>query len=398
MLTQPSLDSKQSYPSLFSLPYIDCTHGSKPAVKMSDRLQSISSEEALAIIRRFFPSEWGRLQASDVLVSRPQSGHNNDVFFVSRLTPAHKEPNKLVLRKYSSISAGLESADKKPAGGMRATPLEQIVMMTEIANKGLGPKILGIFDDGRIEEFIDCHMISFEEARDPILEIDIAKNMARIHAIDVPLPKPGYLFTDALRILHQDLKDLIHVFDEIGDAALVKAVHHDFEADIKKLEPLLDLTHNRVVLMNWDPHLDNIAVRHDVKDGQLKTLIFDFENASCNIRGKDLGLFLISRSGFFPAVREDRRLESAEEFKPFLKAYQDEVILQFSDHDLKGVDSMDHLMMESLAGGLVSCFSFFLLIAIVVAKKRGVGCESMMKVLPVLLEGAEACKSGLRLL
>lgn len=362
---------------------------------MSEKSVMMSGEEVLSIISRFFPLEWKNLKPADISLTRPQSGANNEVYFVSRLVPGHEEPDKLLLRKFSSISAGHEAKDKKPAGGMRATPLEQMVMMTELADRGLGPKVLGVFEDGRLEELIDCHMISLDEARDPLIEADIATNLARIHATSVPLPKPGYMFSDALTSLIHDLKDLFSAFHEIGDQSLIQAVNHDFESDLKMMQPLLQLEENRVVLMNWDPHLDNIAIRHNVTGDQLKTIIFDFENASCNIRAKDLGLFLVSRSGFFPFVREDRRLETEDEFRSFLKAYQKEVVVQFKDADVTGKESMEHLMTESLTGGILSCISFFLLIAIVVGKKKGVACDSMIKLLPVLIQGIEACKSAL---
>ena len=361
------------------------------------RPNDLSKSEALATISQFLTQEWNKLQEEDIIVTRAQSGVNNDVYFVSRVTEnGIKEPNKLVFRKYNSISSGLDAPGQKPSGGMRATPVEQIIMMTAIADRGLGPRIYGVFDEGRIEEFVDCRMITLQDARDPLIEADIAKNLARIHATFVPLPKPAYRFTNALGIVLQDVEANINFFEALGDEALLKVVKHDFRSDLDMLEKLMNASDSRIVLMNWDPHLDNIAIRNNPAPDQLKTIIFDFENASCNVRDKDLGLFLISRSGYFPPpfLRQDRRLESNEEFSSFLRAYQREIEQEFDDVDINGKDSIDNLMIQSLTGGMISCLCFLFLIARVVGMRKDPGTAS--PVLQALLEGFMECKSALK--
>ena len=371
-----------------------------------DRPTNLSKSEALRLMSRFFAKEWKELKEEDISISRCQTGVNNEVYFVSRVAETGiTEPNKVVIRKYNSMGREKERGDedewkKKAIAGMRATQIEQIIILKELARRGLGPQLLGIIDDGRIEEFIDCHKISFTEAHE--LEADIAVNMARIHATRVPLRKPSCLFGPVLREIHAEMmqEEIISYFQELGDETLISIlVQHDYEPDFDMMDPFLDFDRNRMVLMNWDPHLDNIAVlNHPVRDGQLKTMIFDFEVAGYNMRGKDLGLFLVSRSGYFPICREDRRLESKDEFSPFLLAYQQEVVKELQEEaDADGIDSLDHLMVESLIGGMVSCLFFMHFIANASAKKKGEGdfVQTAMQFIPSLFQGFMACKEAL---
>ena len=373
-----------------------------------DHPVALSKAEAIRLVGQFFSKEWKNLKEEDISISRCQTGVNNEVYFVSRVAEnGITEPNKVVIRKYSSVGGSeeikkeMEKEMAKDGGHMdfKAPVVEQIVIQMELADRGLGPQLYGIFDGGRIEELIDCRKITFAEARDPVLEADIAVNMARIHATRLPLRKPNYLFIDILRHIHGMLRGGLPYYQSLGNELLLSIVTHDYPSEFQKLEPLLSFRHNRMVLMNWDPHLDNIAVLNHPRDGQLKTMIFDYEMAGYNTRGKDLGLFLISRSGFFPIATEDQKLESNEQFFPFLRAYQQEVVKEFAgeDIDVNGIDSLDHLMAESLIGGMVSCLKFLLLISGLSGKMSGKGefVEKAMKLIPSLFRGFIQCRDAL---
>ena len=368
-----------------------------------DRPSDLSNTDALHLLSNFFPKEWKHLKETDITTTRCQMGANTRVYFVERTVGRNEiEPNKVVIRKYSSYNRGFESyIGKRPAGGMRATELEQSIILVQLAKRGLGPELYGVFqtddgNNGRIEEFIACRRITFEESRNPVFESDIAKNMALIHATSVPLPRPGYLFADALQEIYEDLVKYIGFYEELGEQKTLNILKHNFGQEIDFLRPLLHPKHHTIVLMNWDPHFDNIAVRETPTPAGLKTIIFDYENASCNIRAKDLGLFLISRSGYFPIVRNDRRLETSEEFTSFLQAYISEWQKETGSTDpLK--DTIEHLLIESLIGGMTSCLCFFFMISSWAAKNEGEGegIDVFVKFIPILFECYNECKAAL---
>ena len=255
------------------------------------RPNHLSRREALQLISGFFPKEWRQISESDIHVDRAQVGLNNEIYFVSReASNAPMEPSKLVIRKFSSIARDLDAEDgKKQAAGMWISAIEETVVCMEMAKRGLGPQLYGIFEGGRIEEFIDCHNITHAEACQPDIEQDIAINLARMHSSRLPLKKPAYRFIDALRSIHRDAMEQRSFYQSMGDETLMKVVQHDYESEFKLMEPLLDLKHNRMVFMHWDSHFGNIVVRNKLQQGQSKTMILDYEIAGYNMRGKGLG-------------------------------------------------------------------------------------------------------------
>ena len=371
---------------------------------MDQRPVHLTKETALELIGQFLPLEWKRLNAGRISVQRSAIGNSNEVYFVSRnllQDEQLQEPSHVVIRLYNqetrdtSIST---SNNRRLELKMQASEIEQIATMTALADRGLGPKLLGIFDGGRIEEYIDCHNITSAEARDPVLEADIAVNMARIHATRVPLRKPNCLFVPVLREIHTRLLQNLPMYETLGDQQMLAILKHDFQTEFQMMEPQVDFANNRMVLMNWDTHQDNIAVQNKASGdkNQLKTMIFDFEMAGYNIRGKDLGLFLISRSGFFPVPSQNRKLESMEEFVHFMESYQREVVKEFPDADVAGLDSLNHLWVESLVGGMISSMMLLLRIANRAAEQQSEGHVGRAKqLIPCLFDAFQSCKAAL---
>ena len=119
--------------------------------------------------------------------------------------------------------------------------------------------------------------------------------------------------------------------------------------------------------MHWDAHLSNIGVRHNKESSDLSTILFDYELSNYNMRGKDVGLFLLSRVGMIGGKkmkdfinREDCTFPEPEKCRSFVEAYMKECSILFDDWDESGKDSFDHIMMEAIIGGMVSCLSFMM--------------------------------------
>lgn len=58
----------------------------------------------------------------------------------------------------------------------------------------MGPKLFGIFDEGRIEEFIESRPLATEELGIREISTEIARKLARVHQLKIPILKqPEYL-------------------------------------------------------------------------------------------------------------------------------------------------------------------------------------------------------------
>ena len=244
------------------------------------------------------------------------------------------------------------------------TATEELILVCELGRRNLASKLLRFFDGGRIEEFIDCHEMTVQDASVPEIHRDMTKTLARFHAVDnVPFPKPGYDFCQVLRNHYRGAAESIRKILEIKELQPVHDVmKHDWEKEIHWLSPLMNLDRHRMVLMHWDCHTQNIGVRN-TKNEELATVLFDFEFSTYNMRGKDIGMFLISKMDLIgssdmkvPETQID--FPSLQDCKLFIDEYMKECRTLFDDWNEDSIDSFDHIMMESLIGVMVSCIFY----------------------------------------
>ncbi|XP_053799541.1 nuclear pore complex protein Nup58-like [Vidua chalybeata] len=69
------------------------------------------------------------------------------------------------------------------------------VMFAILAERALGPRLFGVFPQGRLEQYIPSRRLRTEELREPRVSAEIAVTMARFHGMDMPFNKePKWLF------------------------------------------------------------------------------------------------------------------------------------------------------------------------------------------------------------
>ena len=293
----------------------------------------------------------------------------NQVYVVSNIK-TKQEPRKVVVRIYG----GNQVTDAKKQSIKPLTVQEELVLVCELGRRNLAPKLYGFWNEGRIEEFIDSHQMSEEESNTPDIETDLAKNLARFHAVDnVPLAKPTYYFGTVLRNHYRGAaSEIAKILANDQLFSIHSIMKHDWEKEIDWLEPLIDIKRHRMVLMHWDTHLQNIGVRNKSNEPKsfngnnnqlLKTFLYDYEFSCYNMRGKDIGLFLVSKVGLigtndFKFPNEPAEFPRPENFKLFITEYMKECSVLFDDWDESGKDSLDHIVMESILGLMVSCICY----------------------------------------
>lgn len=63
--------------------------------------------------------------------------------------------------------------------------ITESVIFTLLSERGLGPKLHGVFPGGRIEQYIKARPLSTKELADEGLSVQIAHKMAAIHSMEV---------------------------------------------------------------------------------------------------------------------------------------------------------------------------------------------------------------------
>ena len=90
--------------------------------------------------------------------------------------PTTAYPPTLLLRIYGPSSDALISRT------------EELRILHVLSNEyGLGPKVYGTFDNGRVEQFFPSRALTADELRDPHISACIAKRMRELHSVDMKL-------------------------------------------------------------------------------------------------------------------------------------------------------------------------------------------------------------------
>lgn len=263
-------------------------------------------------------------------------------------------PTSVVFKKYGG---NIYTQQAKEMGFKINSQLVQSLIFYEQAKRGWGPKLYGLFEGGRIEEFIDCHTLKAEEAFDPELSKDLAKAYARFHSLQVPIKKEHFdMLAQLLPAVDENNKQLATFIesknmDETDPLMCFKRLHKfPFHEEGKWLESIRQKVTQRTVLCTMDPNYLNRLVRNERPSDPkaTRTLIIDFDVSAYSYRGYDLGGHFILR--MFNSDEEFKMSNlpypSEAEQMTFLSAYLEEVEKLLDDLDKNSLDSVENLLLE----------------------------------------------------
>ncbi|KAK7058312.1 hypothetical protein VNI00_001943 [Paramarasmius palmivorus] len=131
-------------------------------------------QKLLECIRTLKISSWLNqdIVPQDVKVDKVSGSLTNAVFFVSCTTAP--EAKTLLLRIYGPSS-----------GEMISRPRELHTLHILSSQYGLGPRVYGTFENGRVEEYFDSNALTAEDMRDPQVSRWIGARMAELHSVDI---------------------------------------------------------------------------------------------------------------------------------------------------------------------------------------------------------------------
>ena len=115
------------------------------------------------LLNKLLPKSWS-LQ-KQIQITRLSGALTNAVYKVSN------RKTSVLLRIYGTGSDAFIQRSKE---------LEWFLKMSEV---GLGPRLLGLFGNGRIEEFLDAHTLTAHDLRQPDTSQAISRSMVHLHRI-----------------------------------------------------------------------------------------------------------------------------------------------------------------------------------------------------------------------
>ncbi|CAG2116262.1 unnamed protein product [Medioppia subpectinata] len=164
-----------------------------------------------------------------------------------------------------------------------------------LSERGLGPKLYGVFPGGRLEEFIPSRTMEDRELREPKFRAIIAKKYAQIHQLDVPIDKhPDVLFKtleqylDTIRNHKASPQDTNPCPNPELERELLA---YDYRRELLWLRQVLPECGSPIVFTHNDLTAGNILIPDDPMAYEDGLLFIDYEFAAYNYRGFDFGCF-----------------------------------------------------------------------------------------------------------
>ncbi|XP_072291624.1 choline/ethanolamine kinase [Eucyclogobius newberryi] len=235
---------------------------------------------AYAWCRDFLSGPWKSVQEEDFQISIVSGGLSNLLYLCS--LPDHvpvvgEEPRQVLLRVYGAILQGVDSL------------VLESVMFAILAERTLGPKLYGVFPEGRLEQYLPNTRMRTDQLSQPSISAEIATKVARFHNMAMPFNKePKWLFGTIDKYMDQVMK--LQFNREAHVKKYNKLMKLDLPGELERLRALLAATPSPVVFCHNDVQEGNIlALDNTVKSSNDRLMLIDFEYSSYNYRGFDFG-------------------------------------------------------------------------------------------------------------
>jgi len=345
-----------------------------PKLPVMPEILSLEEDYAISIIGRFLPS-WRSLKPSDVTMSRVTGGYLNTVYSVIRKDvedeghshrdcPVSKEPSKVLLRRYGGTWIPRSVTNDQLPEPIRwlNTEAEEVMIFQEQSRLGYGPKLLGVFDGGRVEELLEGRTLKTEDLDNIDIERDLAVSYARINSLKLPLADKTERTYNQILPWPQVSEQFKQKFRDLKLDTTFLDIDMNAEKNWLK-EQMENVLKARIVLCQFDTNFLNVFIRDNPKSGQSKTVLLDYEMSKYTYRGCDVGGHFVNRTIKWdgqPDKLSGHPYPTLEVRKRFLMSYIEESkrLGYLEDFDPSGRDSLDNLVKESLLGSALNCLYF----------------------------------------
>ncbi|GFT52708.1 hypothetical protein NPIL_313991 [Nephila pilipes] len=257
-------------------------------------------EEALKLCQDFLGEPWREISISEFQFSAVSGGLSNSLYRCalpdSVVIKNSKIPREVLLRIYGILQEEEEGV-----------VVAEAATFMLLAERKLGPKLFGVFPNGRLEEFIPSRTLKTEDYR--LMYETIAREMAKIHALDVPVKRTHWFLPENMK------KWLKLVEDDItGRSENAVELSDWYRKEVKWLLEELKKTKSPLVYCHNDLQGGNILLRQDSPSKEdCKLMLIDFEFGSYNYRGFDLRIKqILFTTAYFNQLVEEQIIPASD--------------------------------------------------------------------------------------
>ncbi|KAA8537962.1 hypothetical protein F0562_027458 [Nyssa sinensis] len=272
------------------------------AVKTNGFMEGRLPDELLKLLLSL-ASNWGDvIDAKTLQVVHLTGAMTNEVYRISWPTKMEDVSRTVLVRIYGE---GVELFFNRD---------EEIQTFECLSKHGHGPRLLGLFPEGRVEEFIYARTLSAGDLRDPEISALVAAKSREFHNLDMPGPKNVVLW-DRMRNWLSEAKSLCS--PEHSEEFCLDTL----DEEIRKLEKELSWDHQDIAFCHNDLQYGNIMIDEETKS----ITLIDYEYASYNPVAYDLSNHFCEMVANYhsemPHILDYSRYPGLEERQRFVRVY-----------------------------------------------------------------------------
>ncbi|KAJ9085925.1 hypothetical protein DSO57_1009253 [Entomophthora muscae] len=254
---------------------------------------------------------WKGTQLTNLKLTRITGALTNSIYAVENLNPPTKGPKKLLLRIYGIGAEQFVDRNK------------EIAWLSKLSACNVGPKLLGIFGNGRIEEFLESETLTHEDIITKSTSIHIAKRMSDLHNLAKKYPAPSDTVPEFLNCIRSWLplaKDQYLKMQHLVDSECFPIDFNALEDKISRLEEITLASKAPLVFCHNDAQYGNIL---RLTSGEL--VVVDFEYAGYSLAAYDIANHFCEWMANYhsekPHVLTEAHYPTLTERSTFLRAY-----------------------------------------------------------------------------
>ncbi|XP_033646057.1 choline kinase alpha-like isoform X1 [Asterias rubens] len=194
----------------------------------------------------------------------------------SALKGRKNEPREVLLRVYGEIFYESDA------------PLLDSIIFSLLSEREQGPRLYGVFTEGRLEQYIPSRCLTREELSDPKFSTEIAEKLAKFHRMDLPLCKVPRWLNQVLD-KWTNIALSVELDDPVPQRILDQIRSHDLIKQLQFVKGLIANSKSPVVFCHNDCQEGNILLAKGsptLKENSL--VLIDFEYSSYNYRASDM--------------------------------------------------------------------------------------------------------------
>ena len=186
-----------------------------------------------------------------------------------------------------------------------------------------------------------------EEQQDPSLADELFKKIARLHAMNVPLPKKPW-FSDNLDEFYETFNSSNSSGKLLVKENCPQLCQPEFRAQIDWVKHMLSELNSPLVFSHNDLVSNNIMVLDHKLDNGDQVIMCDFEHGGYEHRCLDLGMILTEWGRLWTSMDIPQSFADDSTLKRLLQIYTNEMVKIFGNSYTENpVNSMEQLVKEA---------------------------------------------------